>query len=113
PGESASPELCAGQGQSHSVRMGRRALADSLSRSGGELGGDCRSGSSGGGKKQRGQGQETKAAHAQSRSPLAAGVSQDAPVEQARAGAADPGNVRRRSPMKWPCGREQKKWRRE
>ena len=37
-----------------------------------------------------GQGPETKAAHAQSGSPSAAGISQDAPVEQARAGAADP-----------------------
>src|SRR5580704_11294053 len=37
-GASASPALCAGQGQSHGVRMGRRALTDSLSRSGGELG---------------------------------------------------------------------------
>jgi hypothetical protein len=55
-----------------------------------EFGGDCRPGSSRGGKNQRGQGPETKAAHAQSGAPVAAGLSQDAPVEQARAGATDP-----------------------
>src|SRR5260370_23386163 len=31
PGESSSPELCAGQGQSHRWRRGRRAIAGSLS----------------------------------------------------------------------------------
>ena len=32
PGESSSPELCAGQGQSHGVRMGGWTITDSLSR---------------------------------------------------------------------------------
>jgi hypothetical protein len=66
-----------------------------------------------GGNAQGGQGQETKAAHAESGSPLAAGLSQDAPVEQTRAGAVAPGNVGLRSPMKCTRGRQQKKWRRE
>ena len=46
PSASSSPELCAGQGQSHGVRMGGWAITDSLSRSGGELGGDSRPSSS-------------------------------------------------------------------
>src|SRR5208282_2190580 len=44
----------------------------------------CRPGSSSGRKTQGGRGQETKAAHSPSRSPLAAGLSQDAPLEQTR-----------------------------
>ena len=83
PGESASPTVCAGQGQSHGVRMGGRAIRDSLSRQGGGLGGDTRPGSSSGSKTQGGHGQEPEDAHSQSGSPLAAGLSQDAPLEQA------------------------------
>src|SRR5208282_2913587 len=113
PGASSISTVCPGQGQSHGVRMGRRALADSLSRSSGELGGNSRPSSSSGGNARRGHGQESKAAHAQSGSPLAAGLSQDAAVEQARAGAVAPGNVRWRSPMTCVRGRQQKKWRRE
>ena len=52
------------------LRMGGRALADPLSRSAGGLGGDSRASS---GCSPRGYGPETKAAHAQSGSPLAAG----------------------------------------
>jgi hypothetical protein len=56
----------------------------------------------------RATGFETKAAHAESGSPLAAELSQDAP-----AGAVAPGNVRLRLPMKCSRARQQKKWRRQ
>ena len=54
------------------------------------MGGDYRPGSSSGRKTQGDHGQETKAAHSPSGSPLAAGLSQDAPLEQTR----DPGAAR-------------------
>ena len=46
------------------------------------MGGDYRPGSSSGRKTQGDHGQESNAAHSQSGSPLAAGLSQDAPLEQ-------------------------------
>ena len=105
PGASASPALCAGQGQSHGVRMGGWAITDSLSRQGGGMEGDSGPTSSGR-KTNGGHGQETKAAHAPSGSPLAAGLSQDAPLEQARKTARRVAlcNVRLRSHMECPLG---------
>jgi hypothetical protein len=96
PGESSSPAVGAGQGQSHGVRMGGRAITDSLSQSGGGLGGDSGPGSSSGRKTQGDHAQETKAAYSQSRSPLAA------PLEQTRdtASVVDPCNVRLREHRK-------------
>jgi len=55
PGESSRPELCAGQGQSHGVRIAEGRLQDSLSPSGDGLGGDSRPGCSSGGKISGGQ----------------------------------------------------------
>jgi hypothetical protein len=63
-------KLCAGQGQSHGVRIRGWAITDTLSRSGRGLGGDSRPSFSGGGKTPGGHGQETKAARAESGSPL-------------------------------------------
>ena len=80
--EGASPAVCAGQGQSHGVGMGGRTTTDSLSRQGGGVGGDYRPGCSSGRNTQGDHGQESNAAHSQSGSPLAAGLSQDAPLEQ-------------------------------
>ncbi len=62
--------------------MGGRATTDSLSRSGGGVGGDYRPGSSSGRKTQGDAGQASNAAHSPSGSPSAAGLSQDALLEQ-------------------------------
>ena len=91
PGASSIPTVCAGQGQSHGVRMGRRALADSLSRSGCELGGDSRPSSSSGCNPRGGHGPlkaHGKAAHAQKRiTPFPSGDHR-----KMRPGASPPGH---------------------